>query len=487
MSTLTRTTPDTGEAVIIPRAEHGSTKTWRRLVRAVLPDREGAFALDGPPLEAGAAYQVASGAVIVAVDHVGDVRHIRLLQVTARGIEQVKEWRQKAPLGARVVKSVAKVLPAAPVQHAAAVAGVTNRWDGRCYRCGQDVTAGAGNVVWVQGKSRVTHRDQCPPVPPRPNTYPSACASCGRWVPAEAGVVVGIDTSRDATAEWLSTGRVRWAVEHTQGGCETAAPYGPNRYTDWCACGRLVHAGQGHWVDGAPRHATGCSTPPALPMWRTARRDRPFTTGDVLRTTVTPRPGEHPVPAEAPGCMVVDETVTSLIVTVVDTRTREDGLHMAKVRAATWEEATGILVDEVEFAVEAQPGTLFRGHWSAERIGPSSIRANWRAQAASGGANPWLCELAGYEGPGRYRRVFLRPRKDFGRANNRGTRGVDYLWVLQQARVYQAYWPTSWKTGTRAFLRVTADGDVQQITRAQVDAHLAYAAEWAGTGRTDRG
>jgi hypothetical protein len=485
VNTLTEIAPHAGDVVIIPAADRDATKAWRRLIRHVDPSREGAFALTGQGLDPGAAYRIRHGAVIVSVDTTATIRRIRLLTVTTRGLEVAREWTQKSPLGARVVKAVAKALPASPVQYAGAVAGVVNRWDGYCYRCRQDVPSGAGNVVRIGDKSRVTHRDQCPPVPARPNAYATSCSACGRWVPAEAGVVVGVDESLAATTEWLATGRVRWVIEHVPGGCATATPYGPNRYTDWCPCGRLVYAGQGEWADGVARHATGCQAPPPLPMWRTARRDQPFAVGEVLRTTVSPRPGERDVPAESPGCMVVDETVTSLIATVVDARTREDDLHTALVRAATWEEASAILVDEVELAVDAQPGTLFRGHWSAERIGPSAIRSNWRAQSRSGGANPWLCELTGYEAPGRYRRTFLRGRRDYGNANNRGTRGVDYLWVLQQARVYQAYWPTSWTAGTRAFLRVTAGGDVEQVTRAQVDAHLAYAAEWAGTGTVE--
>jgi hypothetical protein len=446
---------DTTIIVIAPLPS--GTRGWRRLITAIDPTKTGAFALTGQSLEPGGCYRAQHGALIVAVDTHHDHRDIRLLRVHPGGMDTVKQWRQQAPLGQRIVKYVAARLPAGSWR-AGPVAGVPNRFPGRCHLCGLDVPVGGGAVAKIAGTNRVTHVDQCPPRPPTPNERDGYCHLCGKPVPSGAGLL---------DREWDDlTSSPKWTVRHTDADACVMAPMDfPNRWSGWCAdCGRIVRQGHGVWRDRAVRCANGCRPMAALPSWTLASRDAAWSVGDVFRAAVAPRPGERDVPVEAPGRHALDEGMVSVIVAVVDTHRREDGLRMAQVRAATWDEASGVLADEVALAVDAKPNPRgFKAAWAGEKIGDR---------------NPWLAEITGHDRRFGLRRAFLPPRRDYLDANSRGTRGVMFRWILSPNAVYEAYRPTSWKAGERLFLRVTPDGGVEEITQEQVEARLLHGTAW---------
>jgi hypothetical protein len=463
---LTVTPAGTTTVVIAPLPDDAA-RGWRRLVGRVDLNKSSTYALEGQPLVAGGAYAIQLDALVVTQDVYQVDRHIRVLRVRPGGLELLKEWRQKAPLGARAVKAIAKLMPGVPVYRAAPIAGVANRFPGVCYRCGERVSSGAGSMICFGGKDRVVHPDRCPPIPPRRNERDGWCYRCGKPVLAGQGIL---------HRAWDDiTSSPRWSVTHTTDADCSAAPLdSPNKWDGWCAdCSGLVRAGQGFWSDRAVRHAPGCcGVRPALPLWVITTSHRAHAPGDILRANVRARSGERPVPNGAPGRTVLDTGLVSVIVTVVDVHDRCDGLDMVLVRAATWDEACEILAAEVDLAVDAMPDPRgFKAAWAAERIGPG---ASSRGRDMRGCA-PWLAEIIGHDEQYGLRRVFLQGRRDYTEATNSGSRGIWYRWVLSPDRVYEAYRPLRWGgIGERVFLRATPDGGTEEITREQVEARLRY-------------
>jgi hypothetical protein len=248
-------------------------------------------------------------------------------------------------------------------------------------------------------------------------------------------------------------------------------------WRDWCrACGEFVEPEAGV-LDQGVRHRPGeCPTPLPFPTWRLRRRDHAYEPGQTLRVRFVPSAarGELRPRPDIPGYRVLDDDgLVEAIVTVVQCRS-SGGHHYARVRAATPEEATEILARDAAILLEVRPVAAgFKAQWSAERIGPSAIRGagHWLAPS------PWLAELIGYSAAFGFRRDFLEPHRDYSRGNGRGTRGVMYHWTLTVNRVYEAYRKTGVNTAERMFLRATSDGDVEQISREEVEAWLREGSE----------
>jgi hypothetical protein len=443
--------------IVIAPIPSAADRGWRRLIQRIDPKATGAYALDGQTLQPGGCYRTKIGALIVIVDTYHDHRSIRLLRVHPGGLETVKEWQQKAPLGQRIVTFIARRLPD-ETWRAAPVAGVSNRHPGRCYRCGQDLPRGAGTVVTVQGRAMVSHADQCPPAQPVENQRAGTCWKCGKPVAARTGW---------AQRDWDDlTGVTIWLVEHKTGAdCDESPEHLPNRWPDWCPnCHRFIRAGEGVWKDGAARCSHECAQGPSMPMWRISRTGDEYQPGETFRAVVAPRTGEADAPSGAPGRQVLDEGMVSVVVTVVDTKSRDDHRRMALVRPATWEEASTILAEEVDLAIDARPQPRgFMAAFSAERIGPT---------------RPWVAQITGHDRAYGYRRTFLRSRHDYQGASHSGNSGVVFRWVLAPNTPYEVFRPTSWKRSERLFVRVTADGGVEEISRKQVDAMLLHTTAW---------
>lgn len=89
----------------------------------------------------------------------------------------------------------------------------------------------------------------------------------------------------------------------------------------------------------------------------------------------------------------------------------------------------------------------------------------------------WVAQIVGRDAKYRYQRVFLRGRKDYARANSKGSRGVFVYYILESDNVYEVYRPSSWQRQDRYFCTVDNDGSIVRVTQEQaeqwINDHLA--------------
>ncbi|GAA0719559.1 hypothetical protein Drose_05870 [Dactylosporangium roseum] len=83
---------------------------------------------------------------------------------------------------------------------------------------------------------------------------------------------------------------------------------------------------------------------------------------------------------------------------------------------------------------------------------------------------PWVARLEGLCPVYGYRREFLDPDIDYTDANGNGSRGVVFRWVLESGRFYETRYPVSWSRMGHRFLTATPEGDVVDVTEAQIRA-----------------
>lgn len=476
-------------AVVVPAAEQGARKSWRRLVTAVDPNKDSAYALDGPWLEPDRAYEVPSGAVVIACDTFADHRLVRMLTAEVGGLAETKVWDQKKPLGRAVLNFIGRRLPTPAFTTVRALEVLPNLWEGWCLRCYQTVPARAGQFVEDGGRRRVAHLDgACPPRPPLRNNYAGNCHLCTGWIEAGAGHAAQLNDEQWAAAfrRNIRMSYGRWHVQHPDGACPPIPEPTPNLYDGWCReCGELVPARAGVFDNGV-RHRYGCPEPTITePTWTVHRRAGALRVGQVLQARLRPWGAELPVPSCAPGYRVLDEHgLVHAVVTVVQTLGR-DARFNARVRIATPAEAVDVLAAQAQFIPDAIPDPDgFRAPWNAERIGtPGAVLNRMRATGYLIGGQqpvrgvPWVAEITG-RARASYVRRFLRPNIDRSQSNSTGTRGVQYHWDLKINTVYQAYYPQTWSKARRVFLRANPDGTVREVTREEVEAWLDMASEW---------
>ncbi|WP_149563166.1 hypothetical protein [Streptomyces cacaoi] len=472
----TPTQPGSWPLVTIAEEPADALSSWRRLVTGTDPSaRPGARTLVGQWLDPGCIYALPVGGVVVTCDRYSGQWHLTMCTVTDDGLTTVKEWRQKSPMGARAASYVARRLPdtAADMRAVAVQAkSRTNLYDGRCYHCRRWVDAGAGRLIDSGGRKEPAHLSgQCPPPPQvvTPNRRGEPCQLCGNWVERGTGVALRQSEPDPATGSYY-----RAAHQTEPGACPLGALPGPrNRVNGWCSlCGELVAAGGGYWDPTAHRslrHAGDCPAPKwSGPTWqvRRARHEPAFKIGQVRRVRVDLRRGGDPVPPQTLGYRVLSETyieLIGLVVEVVEIGRRQ----WARLCPATASEAADMVADDTVAALDARPdaGAVMAG-WSVEKIGHQ---------------NPWLAEITGRHPDYEYRREFLLSKRDYTNANSRGTRGVQFHWDLLPNRVYEAAWSVSHRETRREFLKTTPDGDVETISREEVEAWLNHAATWAAS------
>lgn len=76
----------------------------------------------------------------------------------------------------------------------------------------------------------------------------------------------------------------------------------------------------------------------------------------------------------------------------------------------------------------------------------------------------WAAKITGQDPVYKYRREFLKPKKDYSLANSKGSRGVFLYFLLDSGFVYEV------KTSKgRYFCTVTDDGDIEEISKEQVE------------------
>ncbi|WP_256846893.1 hypothetical protein [Paenibacillus sp. Pae108] len=84
---------------------------------------------------------------------------------------------------------------------------------------------------------------------------------------------------------------------------------------------------------------------------------------------------------------------------------------------------------------------------------------------------PWVADITGNDPKYKFKRSFLRGRKDYSEANKKGSRGVYYYYELDPGRVYEINELTSSKNTRRFFARV-ADGQLIEIDEMEVKSCL---------------
>lgn len=486
----------TSTAVVVPSIPAGSRGSWRRLVQSIDANAQGAFALCGQRLDAGIAYDVPVGALILAVDKFADHRDVQLLRAADADLEPVKTWQVKAPLGKRVVDFVARRLPDGSQRlEARRLDAVPNRWDSWCRSCRNPVPAGTGRVLWDDGAYRFRvyhHPGQCPPPPPpppviTPNRYSGLCCLCGIWMYPGEGVALLRDTLDVISGS-------RYQPAHSPA-CPAEGLPGPrNRVGGCCAeCGLLVAPGDGYWLLHTERAMVHADCPAGLtgPRWVIRARfdEDGYEAGQVRRVRLDLRHGGMDVPMDVPGRRVLSPTYIELIGVVDQVVDGARGRQWAQIRAATAAEAVDLLAEDVQAALLVAPdGGAFPARFGAERryrvVQPGEMRRvpllGWTVQVPRGIAvdPPWLAEITGRDPDYRYTRQFLRGDQDWQRASSSGKRGVVYYWTLQPGRVYEASYQVSPRRRERVFLRATADGDVAEISREEVEAWLTHAPVW---------
>jgi len=80
---------------------------------------------------------------------------------------------------------------------------------------------------------------------------------------------------------------------------------------------------------------------------------------------------------------------------------------------------------------------------------------------------PWVCEITGIDPQYKYKRVFVRGKKDYSSANSIGSRGIYRYFMLEENHVYEAFERTSWKSSRRYFCRAE-QGDVIKMSEEEV-------------------
>lgn len=80
-----------------------------------------------------------------------------------------------------------------------------------------------------------------------------------------------------------------------------------------------------------------------------------------------------------------------------------------------------------------------------------------------------MAEITGTDHKYGFDREFLRGRKDYSKANSIGSRGV-YLWyILESGRYYEVKERTSWSGSDRYFVKVTMGGDIERVSKSEVE------------------
>ena len=77
----------------------------------------------------------------------------------------------------------------------------------------------------------------------------------------------------------------------------------------------------------------------------------------------------------------------------------------------------------------------------------------------------WVAKITGFDPKYKYAREFLRYKKDYTRANNKGSRGVYQCYLLESGFVYEV----KGKKGHRWFCEVDDEGNINEITGKEVD------------------
>lgn len=474
----TRTYGTDASATTIPHQPVGARKSWRRIVTAVDPDRRDAYALSGPWLDADAAYALTVGTLIMSCDVYTGHREIALHRVGPEGLEQIKTWTLKKPLGRAVLNFTARriTVTSETALRLDEPPPRPNLYPGRCRRCRRAVAAGAGLVTGHQGARQTEHPGECPPPAAviTPNRFGGACKTCDMWVEAESGVAVRI-TAPDAH-------KSEYAPRHVSP-CPPDADPGPrSRRPGWCRdCGEYTAPGQGWLFNGELHHRGPC--PPTthdgqawtVPVRYWMGRWHP---GQVVHAQVDLRYGGEFPHSDTPGLRVLAPTYVEFAAAVLDVVDTGLDRRSARIRAATGDEAAPLLARQALAALDARPSaSTFKSRLIVKRTTPHGLELRMRFDTL-GRHRPWLAEITGRDPDYRWQREFLTADIDWRHADKKG-RGLLYCWTLACDRVYQMHHlDAGGDRQVRSYLRSTPDGDIVRITAEEVHAWLNSAPAW---------
>jgi len=82
--------------------------------------------------------------------------------------------------------------------------------------------------------------------------------------------------------------------------------------------------------------------------------------------------------------------------------------------------------------------------------------------------NSWVAEITGTDPKYKYKRKFLKSKKDYSRANSKGSRGVFIEYLLESGCYYDVSAQTSWKNVDRYFCTVNDEGDIVKMSEEEV-------------------
>lgn len=84
-------------------------------------------------------------------------------------------------------------------------------------------------------------------------------------------------------------------------------------------------------------------------------------------------------------------------------------------------------------------------------------------------ASYFVAEITGFHAKFKYERKFISCKKDYKNANSKGSRGVYAFYILESGKIYDVLEPYSWKNSHRYFCTVDDNGNIEILTKEQVD------------------
>jgi hypothetical protein len=80
----------------------------------------------------------------------------------------------------------------------------------------------------------------------------------------------------------------------------------------------------------------------------------------------------------------------------------------------------------------------------------------------------WVAEITGEDSKYKFKREFLRCKKDYSEANGVGSRGVYVYYNLEEGKVYHVSSPESWKRIDKYYCTIK-NGELQRLTQKEVE------------------
>lgn len=80
----------------------------------------------------------------------------------------------------------------------------------------------------------------------------------------------------------------------------------------------------------------------------------------------------------------------------------------------------------------------------------------------------WVAEITGFDEKYKYARKFLKPKKDYSRANSKGSRGVFAEYIIESRKIYEVKASLTWRRIERYFCTVDEEGEIIKLEESEV-------------------